>query len=857
MSKKDDLKEEGKLIEENTEKTKDRLEFDQAINALLKDRKNYTEEERVELAKLSAYNAEIAQLHGKSTEAHKEKVELAKQLVKMGAMAWNDDHAGITKSQKLLLERAKALGLNIEQLKEWLEVNKLVNLEMDAGERKGKSFFGGIASSLGMSADLSSTFYGQLKEISSTLAKGGKAADGMKKAFAETFTIENAMHGMTMAILQATIQLAFAADRAGAAFAKATGAGRALQTEITSVGQGYRNLGITMEMAGEAATQMYSKYPGFMKLSKAERENTMKTAAMLNKLGVAYEDQATMLTHYTKVHKMTNTEVQSLMKTMALEAEGLQMTMAEYSKGFTEANKTLAVYGRNAPKIFRKIAAQAQAAGTSTSKLLDIASKFDTFSDAAETTGKLNAILGTQMSAMDLLSMSEEKRIETLITSMQAQGMAFKDMDRFTQKAIAQTLGITDLAEAQRILGMSVGEYRSLNRSAMAAAKEQAALAKKMKAAMDVMEKLKMLFAEMAIKLGPIITYFAEFVQVILDFVHGLGDGTKKFLAMTMGIFAFGRMLMFLFPILKLVGLIGMPFMSTGMKLMGKAGKKSAKHVAKFGAALMLTSVAMLITAIAIAIIVLSIAVLVWQLANLAENGWEAMLVLLAFAVVIWALNLAFTALGSNPITVGGALLIMGIVLALAWLVSGLASLTENLSAGFNALGLFLANITKIDKAVTAIEKLAAAFGSLNWALQGGFAGLFGGPSPIEKMMEDIQPLLDKADALAVVFGALQSLGEVDLAAQFSAAAAGMGEIAAVLDSEKGVHVTHTLENLALITTGTSAQMKTGGMLKGLTSSVSGLTDIFKEKMKMSVQLDKDQTRKFLEGIAVDVDLHR
>ena len=244
-------------------------------------------------------------------------------------------------------------------------------------------------------------------------------------------------------------------------------------------------------------------------------------------------------------------------------------------------------------------------------------------------------------------------------------------------------------------------------------------------------------------------------------------------------------------------------------------------------------------------------------MAKLSETGWQAVFVLLAFTKVVWGLNAAFTALGSNPITQAGAFLIFLIVAALAALVIGLASLTENLLGGFASIGLFLENIIKIDLAVVAIEKLAAAFHSLNWALQGGFAGMFGGASPIEKMMEDLQPLLDKADTLAVAFGALQSLGEVDLSAQFSAAATGMEEIANVLDSEKGAHVTHTLENLALITTGTSAQMKTGGMLKGLTSSVSGLTDIFKEKMKMTIQLDGEQTKKFFAALAVDVDLGR
>ena len=95
----------------------------------------------------------------------------------------------------------------------------------------------------------------------------------------------------------------------------------------------------------------------------------------------------------------------------------------------------------------------------------------DTFKDAAKTTGELNAILGSNMSANEMLMATEEERIELLIRTMQAQGRQFNEMDRFTQKAIAARLGITDLNEAQRILGMYLSSYKRMKREAAAAAK--------------------------------------------------------------------------------------------------------------------------------------------------------------------------------------------------------------------------------------------------------------------------------------------------------------------------------------------------------------------------------------------------
>ena len=146
--------------------------------------------------------------------------------------------------------------------------------------------------------------------------------------------------------------------------------------------------------------------------------------------------------------------------------------------------------------------------------MLGVAEKFDTFSGAADAAGKLNSILGTQISATEMLTMKENERIETLIRSIQAQGRSFKDMDRFSQKAIANAAGITDMAEAQRIFGMSVADYRKGLRPDPKEEEFQKAL----KDTMTIMEKLKKLGQQFAISMNPFLDGIARFVQSVLDF---------------------------------------------------------------------------------------------------------------------------------------------------------------------------------------------------------------------------------------------------------------------------------------------------------------------------------------------------
>ena len=129
------------------------------------------------------------------------------------------------------------------------------------------------------------------------------------------------------------------------------------------------------------------------------------------------------------------------------------------------------------------------------------------------------------------------------------------------------------------------------------------------------------------------------------------------------------------------------------------------------------------------------------------------------------------------------------------------------------------------------------------------FVGLGGGTpkkTPIAQMVEDMEPLIEKADQLSTVFAGLSEL--------FKLAQGGVGsvfvEMATALDTlfasvdkstEKGVQVTHTLENLALITSGTSAQ---ANGFKGVIGAINKM--VGSNQMTLNVKLDK----KSLEDLA-------
>lgn len=136
------------------------------------------------------------------------------------------------------------------------------------------------------------------------------------------------------------------------------------------------------------------------------------------------------------------------------------------ANNFDAAMANLAAY--SLPKAraeFRKLSAISAVTGVEMSKMLTVATQFDNIETAANAVGELNAMMGgPYLNTLDLVNATESERIEMLKNMMTQSGETFNQMDRFKQKAIAQTIG-TDVREASRLFSGSQKEIDSIGKS--------------------------------------------------------------------------------------------------------------------------------------------------------------------------------------------------------------------------------------------------------------------------------------------------------------------------------------------------------------------------------------------------------
>ncbi len=435
------------------------------------------------------------------------------------------------------------------------ELNNLSNAQNKYGKEQ-KQLLGDIAGSMGISTMASSGFLANIVKVGKSLKEGGEpAAAAFAENFRDVFNTTNLTLSIITKIAEATAMLVLEADKAGAALATATGTGRELSSVMVDAQDAGNLLGIRLDNAGKATGELFSQTTNFVNVSKAAQTSMVLQASLLGKIGINGQMASETFQFLNMNLGMTAAQAQNVATELAMMGTELGITAEQMTSDFNQSLGTLAVYGPRSMQVFKGLASAAKLAGVEVSTLLGIAKKFDTFQGAAEGAAKFNALLGTQLSTTEMLMMTEDQRIETLIRQTQAQGVAFKDMDKFSQLALASAAGIEDINEAQRIFGMNMGQYQQYRSEMERSADAQNKLEKAVRDTMEIQDKFKVLAAEFAVMVTPILEGVHGALDGVMSFMKQFDDDTREsFMKIVGTIGTLGIALKVIGPIISVIG---------------------------------------------------------------------------------------------------------------------------------------------------------------------------------------------------------------------------------------------------------------------------------------------------------------
>lgn len=371
--------------------------------------------------------------------------------------------------------------------------------------------------------------FGFMRGFTENIAKGGDSmqylANGAKELGKSLVT------DFMIAFAVAAAEGFLRADKLTTEFNKMSGTAGAMNNVILGSASGMGHLGVSTTMAANAVGALYQDFNKFSDMNQQSQMEMAGTVASLENVGIASAQTAANIDLASNAFGMSIDESVKLQDEMAATAIALGMPPAKLAGEFQKAAPQLSAYGKEGVKVFKNMAAASKGLGIEMSTLLGITEKMDTFEGAAESAGRLNAMLGGDLlNSVDLLNASEDERLRMMLESVELSGRNWDAMSKFEKKALASAAGITDMAEANKLFGGGLDAYdESLSKmEENKVAEEELAAAKA--ASVSVTDKMSLMFDQMAAAMAPLVSA----IHWMLDGIISLNDSFGGYLIPTL-----------------------------------------------------------------------------------------------------------------------------------------------------------------------------------------------------------------------------------------------------------------------------------------------------------------------------------
>ena len=398
----------------------------------------------------------------------------------------------------------------LARTKERLDELKEAQSELDTATKNISQTLGGY---LGLQKDFNNSLVGQIVNV--TKSKESFAA--LQKQMGKVFNLANAGASIITMVAEASKELTKAQDASAVQFAKNGGNIRLYKAEMLALERSLFTSGVTTEEAAEAFLAVNNAFTDLRIVSSSARKDIVETTAILQELGVASDVTAGNIQFMTKVLGTSAQQAAQTQRELFVLARTIDMPPEAMASAFSDAMPALAAFGDESTEVFKRLQVNARAAGMEVSDVLSIVEQFDTFDTAAQSVGRLNAILGGPfLNSLEMVTVTDPtERMKMLSDAVNSAGLAFDDMSYYQRRALADAMGM-DIP--QLALLMRDGFEQAVPTAQMSQA-EMAKLAEEAQEFQTIMEELKQTGMLLAQSLMPLVRVLKSTLQTFQDIV--------------------------------------------------------------------------------------------------------------------------------------------------------------------------------------------------------------------------------------------------------------------------------------------------------------------------------------------------
>lgn len=416
-------------------------------------------------------------------------------------------------------ENEKKLALSTENL----EALKKLSQEQESSV---KSFFKRFLIEDRSNSLFQSFFKPLQKGATETIPAFSMAILNTIETIKKLFNPLNLLDNVFSKTIESTYAQVIAWDSAINSFERSTGIVGKHNDLIFSAYENNRDLAVSSEDAASSVRSLLTEFKSFSLLSKEQQKTYLNSAIIMEKLGVSTNDYAKEVSILKETLKTSDEGVKKFNSQLMGMADSLGITLTKAVSDFNESMPKLVKRGESAKDVFLKLTAQAKSLRLETSELLDVVAGYDSFDEAVPKVARLNAILGgPYLNTIQMMKMSENERVETLIKMFNASGKVWTALNAQEKQAVANAAGISNMETATKIFTGSLEDYR---RSLMANAVSEEEARERAADTASMMEKLQSIMRAFAVVVRPIVAVIGWIADAFLwldKITHGYGTG--------------------------------------------------------------------------------------------------------------------------------------------------------------------------------------------------------------------------------------------------------------------------------------------------------------------------------------------
>jgi len=365
----------------------------------------------------------------------------------------------------------------------------------------------------------------------SKLGKGMvKLGSSMQGVAASGVAIGVALVGIAVvlaafAIVGKVLMLALSFDKLSKDLERSTGGLGDMSASLKVTSSDVAMMGASSKEVSEAYKDLINNFSDFSIENKKINRLLTKTTVTLSKMGVSTKESTNMIDFMTKAMGKSAEASAELTVSFLAMGQKVGITTSKMAENFKALESRIVLFGNNAGDVLRNFSALSKATGVSVSELQGLATKFDTFESAADSVQKLNAVMGTQMSTMDMMQMRDDEKIAHLQREMRMRGITMKQMDKHSQLFVAQAIGMSDVSKAQRLIDMDPKKYEETTAAMEQQQVTQAALQAQAESLVPLQEKFAAAMNDVMLTLLPMGTKMMK--HIVEPFVKFVSENRR------------------------------------------------------------------------------------------------------------------------------------------------------------------------------------------------------------------------------------------------------------------------------------------------------------------------------------------